>query len=144
MFGECSVEGFVWGSRLGGDRVDLVLRRSGDAIVPKPPRPLARWSLDLLYLAISLLVNQRTNETQQSTVDWRLVRNRGWYGGTCGSSRAESTVDLQQTHILYREIPRSCSGDHGGVFCRRIRLGESFRWRSSRIGVAPFLAAILL
>ena len=50
MLGECSVEGFVWRSCFVGDRVDLVLRRDGTKIVPKPPRGLARWSLDLLLL----------------------------------------------------------------------------------------------
>ena len=49
MLGECSVEGFVWRSCFVGDRVDLVLRIDWTSIVPKPPRRLARWSLDIFF-----------------------------------------------------------------------------------------------
>ena len=128
--------------------MDFGLRRDGTAISLKLPRRLVQWSLDLFYLSISLLVNPRTNATQQSTVDWCLVWNRGWSRGTCMAPRRDLTVDLQLTHIFYRQFSWSYSGDAWGVFCRRIRLGESFwvrpsgfwvasRWDGDRSGTSP-------
>ena len=70
MNGEYPVGGFVGGSRLGGDRVELLWRRDQIAIVPNPPRPLAPCSLDLFHCSINLLVDGRATGTQQSTVDW--------------------------------------------------------------------------
>ena len=58
MRGECSTAGFVRGRCFVGDRVDLVLRRNGTTIVPKPPRRLAQWSLDLFTPSIHLLMDR--------------------------------------------------------------------------------------
>ena len=102
MLGECSVEGFVWRSCFVGDRVDLVLRRDGTRIVPKPPRRLARWSLDLFTPSIHLWMDRCGVATQQSTVDCCLVRKWCWCAGTCVLPDPSKTKTHQLTHNSLR------------------------------------------
>ena len=59
----------------------------------------------------------------------------------CCPPRLESTVDLQLTHIFYREFSASCLDDSWGTIHGRIRMWELFWGRSSRIGVKAFAVA---